>query len=392
MTPEEIKALIEEQAGLVKQLREENDRLIEAGKNTQKEWTEKMQKLQDRLDEIDVKLKRPALERPERDPDRPASKAHQAFMSWCRHGLAGVTPEDRQYLRRGEPGEAKALTTMDETAAGFLASPEITSEIIKGIVEFTPIRGLARVRTTSQRSVKSRKRTGTFAAKWAAETGTKTETTGLTFGVEELPVHELYAMVDVSTAELEDSDFNLEAELAMEATEQFGVAEGKAFAVGTAVGQPEGIITNAAVGLTNSGDASLIKADGVIDLTYAVKQGYASRAAFLMRRATIGAVRKLKDTQNQYLWQMGIMAGQPSMLLGYPIFEAPDLDAIAANAKPIIFGDYRRGYDIVDRRTMTVLRDPFTQAASGKVRFIFTRRVGGQVVVAEAMRIQKVAA
>lgn len=391
MTPEEQKKLFDELNELAGKLRAELKKIEALGGDPLKKTTESIEAIQKRMDEVETKLSRPPVHVAEHGGEKPKSKAHVAIMKWARHGLAGLSPEDMKDLRREDGLEAKALTLQDETQSGFLASPEITNEITKGIIVYAPFRQLARIRTTSQRSVKSRKRTGTFAAAWVGDTGTKTETTGLKYGLEEVPVHELYAMVDVSNADLEDSDFNLESELNMEAAEQFGVAESTAFLTGNAVGKPEGIVTNAAVGITNSGSAAALTADGIIDLVYAPKQGYASRGAFMMRRASMAAVRKLKDGNGQYLWQVGIMAGQPSLLVGYPIYEAPEMDAVGANNKPVVFGDYFRGYDIVDRIQMNILRDPFTQAGSGKTRFIFRRRVGGQVVVAEAMQIQKCA-
>ncbi len=170
------------------------------------------------------------------------------------------------------------------------------------------------------------------------------------------------------------------------------MAEGAAFVTGDAVGKPEGLLVNADVAETNSGDGGAITADGLIDLFHAVKTAYARNGTWLMNRQTLGEVRKLKDSQGQYLWQPGLQAGVPGAILGAPFVEAPDVPDIAANATPVVFGDFRRGYLIVDRVQMSVLRDPFTQATSGNVRFIARRRVGGQVVLAEAIRKQRIAA
>ena len=114
----------------------------------------------------------------------------------------------------------------------------------------------------------------------------------------------------------------------------------------------------------------------------------------MMNRATLGAVRKLQDTTGNYIFQTGFsgQSGLPNTILGHPYVEAPDVADIAASAKPIIFGDYRRGYMIVDRVALSVLRDGFTQAASGNVRFLARRRVGGEVVLAEAMKVLTMAA
>jgi HK97 family phage major capsid protein len=236
-------------------------------------------------------------------------------------------------------------------------------------------------------------RSGTFAAQWVAEQGTRAETTGYTTGQEELPTHEMYALVDISEQLLEDAVFDVEAEMSGEFAEQFAKAEGTAFVSGNAVGKPEGILTNASIGTTNSGNASLLTADGLITLVHAIKSDYARNATFLFNRTTLAAIRKLKDTAGQYVFQPGmqIIAGVPNTILGYPYVETPDMPDVAANAKAVAFGDFRRGYMIVDRVSLAVLRDPFTQATSGNVRYVARRRVGGQVIMAEAIRLQVVA-
>ncbi len=407
VTPAQLSAALEELKGLGAQFKAENDRLLLEGKNTQTQWTEKLQKLGDRIDEIETKFNRPPvpvdqdleaaghviarISKSARAPEfmrkwyaMPATERmarREAFETWCRKDEKGLSPDQQ-----------KLMTIGDDTTGGYLATPETTNEILKGVVEFSPLRSISRVRTTSAKSVKVRKRTGTFAAAWVAEAGTKAESTGLKYGLEEMPVHELYAYVKITNDDLEDSDFNLESELQMEAAEQFGVAEGLAFVSGSGVGKPEGILTNAAVATTNSGHATLLTADGLIDLFYAVKDSYAKNGVWAMKRSSIGSIRKLKDGQGNYLWQPGLAGVAPATLLERPYYEAVDMPAVGAGTKPIAFGDFKRGYYIVDRSQMTVLRDPFSAKNTGTVEFVFRRRVGAQVVVAEAIRTQTISA
>ena len=252
------------------------------------------------------------------------------------------------------------------------------------------MRALARVRQTSNLAVQVPKRTGQFSAVWVAETASRTETTGLTWGMERIPVHEMYALVDTSQQDLDDVEFNLETEIGIEAAEQFGVAEGLAMVSGDGVGKPEGFLTSADVGSTNSGNASALTADGLIDLFYAVKTAYSRRGTWVLNRTTLRDIRKLKDGNGQYLWQPGLASDQPNAILGAPYLELTDMPDVSAGDNPIAFGDFNRAYLIVDRIGMAVLRDPFTQATSGTVRFLLRRRVGGQVVLAEAIRKQTV--
>src|SRR5581483_11176030 len=174
--------------------------------------------------------------------DSAAEKKSAEYKAWdktMRRGHGGLTADERKHVRVGNldmgPSEVKVLTETDDTGGGYLAPPEYVQEIIKGIILYSPVRGLARVRTTSMRSVRVPKRTGTFAAVWVAEIGSRSETTGLTYGLEEIPIHELYALADIANQDLEDSAFDLNAELQMEFSEQFAKAEGAGFVNGTAI-------------------------------------------------------------------------------------------------------------------------------------------------------------
>jgi len=303
-----------------------------------------------------------------------------AFETYCRKGLQSLTDMEK-----------KALTVSNDSTGGYLAPPEYVRELLKTVTEVSPIRSIARLRTTGQRSIQVPKRTAQFAAQWVAESGTRSETTGWNVGLEEIPAHESYALVDISEQDLEDSVFDLEAEMQSEFAEQFAKAEGTAFVSGNAVGKPEGFMTNSDVGEVVSGHASTILADGLISLVHGIKSEYAKNGTFVFNRTTLASVRKLKDTAGQYVFQAGMMltGGVTNTVLGYPYVEATDMPSEGSNTYPVAFGDFRRAYMIVDRVSMAVLRDPFTQATTGNVRYIARRRVGGQVVQAEAIVKQK---
>jgi len=300
------------------------------------------------------------------------------------------------YLRKGEKSlsadEVKALTVSNDSTGGYLAPPEYVQELLKTVTEISPIRSISRVRTTSARSVQIPKRASSFAAQWVAESGTRSETTGYTVGLEQLSAHEHYALVDISEQDLEDSIFNLEQEMQSEFAEQFAKAEGAAFVSGDAVGKPEGLLTNSSVGQAVSGSASALTADGLLTLVHSIKSEYGQNGRFVFNRSTLAAIRKLKDTAGQYVFQAGMSleSGVPNTILGYPYIEASDMPDIASNAFPILFGDFNRAYLIVDRVALAVLRDPFTQATTGNVRYIARRRVGGQVIQPEAIVKHKV--
>jgi len=303
----------------------------------------------------------------------------------------GALSESERKSLDGVAAEMKTLQLAPDTLGGYLAPTEYVREIIKTVVELTPFRAAARIRQTTQKAIQLPRRTGTFSAQWVQETGTKSETTGLTYGMDEIPTHEMYALVDITNQMLEDAAFNMEAEVRAEATEQFAKAEGTAFLSGSGVGRPFGFLNNASIATVNSGAAAALTADGLLLLYYGIKTDYARAALWMLNRSSIGQIRRLKDNDNQYLWAPGLSAGVPNTINGAPYVEAPDMPDVAASAKPVAFGDFRRGYVIVDRIAMEMLRDPYTQATSGAVRMIFRRRVGGQVVLPEAIVLQNIA-
>tara|TARA_R100000655_G_scaffold40580_2_gene76309 strand:- start:9113 stop:10324 length:1212 start_codon:yes stop_codon:yes gene_type:complete len=301
------------------------------------------------------------------------------------------------WLRKGEVDEMekKALYESDDTLGGFYAPSEYVEEIIKTVTEVSPIRSIARVRQTTKRGIEIPKRTGQFSAQWVTETGTRSETTGYTTGMLAIDAHEQYALIDISQAMLEDSAFNLESEMASEFSEQFSKAEGTAFVSGSGVGQPLGFTdSSAGVGSTNSGAGSALTANGLLDLVYAIKSEYLSNSRFVMSRATFAKVLQLEDGEGQKIFHVGLnlVSGAPNTIVGFPYVLATDMPSIASSAKPIAFGDFSRAYTIVDRVNLSVMRDPYSQATSGNIRYVARRRVGGTVVLPEAIRLQNISA
>jgi HK97 family phage major capsid protein len=350
------------------------------------EFNEKMTELNTKMDEIETKLNRP----PTPQPPAPGSdeekaekaKVHKkAFMKYLRKGEKALTPEDY-----------KVLTIQDDTTGGYLATGEMDSEIVRNIVEMSPIRSLARVTTTGKSTTDVPKKTGSITATWGTEIGNIPENTGLTFGLVKSTPNNMNALVKVSLNNLDDSDFNLQSEITIDMSEQFAVAEGTAFTTGDDVEQPEGILTNSSIGEVNSGHASTLLPDGLMALLYSLKEGYLRNANWLMNRSTKLAVRQMKDTTNQYLWKPGIEKGEPGLLLGYPVFGGEDMPNVGAGTYPIVFGDFRRGYRIVDRVGFTIQRLNELYAANSIVGFVGRKRVDGLVVLPEALKKQKVSA
>ncbi|AHG45119.1 capsid protein [Rhizobium leguminosarum bv. trifolii CB782] len=374
------------------------DKFEDANKKATAELLETKKALDDEkkhVDELEEKLNRLSLAGAN-DNVRRAEVKSKANV-WARAvfdasiiGQHSIT-SDQQKALAAVNAEYKALGIANDTTGGYLAPIEYIREIIKGVTDVSPARTLARVRQTASKAITIPKRTGQFAAQWVADQGTKSETDGLRYGMWEIPTHEMYALIDISNQNLEDSAFNMESEINFEATEQFAVAEGAAFVSGNGVGKPLGFL-DASSGLSEnvSGSASTIadadgQANGLLALKYGLKTAYARNATWALNRTTLGSVRRLKTAEKQYLWMPGI-SGQPNTIDGDPYVEVPDMPAEGAGTYPIAYGDFARAYTLVDRIQMEMLRDPYTQATSGNIRFIFRRRLGGQVTLAEAVR------
>lgn len=372
---------------------EEVSAKLQAAEAEKKQRDADAKELRDQVDALELKLKRPGAGG--EDTKRELKAHHDA---WARGVMVSIATGGGMPTNEGQKkafdrvqAEAKALGISNDTTGGYLAPAEYVREIIKGVTEISPVRQLVRVRSTVNKSIMVPKRTGQFAASWVADQGTRSETDGLRYGMLEIPTHEMYALVDISHQNLEDSAFDLEAEIRAETDEQFALAEGTAVVSGNAVGKPEGWMTNADVSNTVSGTAATIadsdgQANGLLTLKHAIKTAYTRNASWALNRTTLGSVRKLKDADKGYIWMPGIALGKPNTIDGDPYVEVPDMPSEGANTYPIAYGDFMRAYTLVDRINMVALRDPYTQATSGNIRFLMYRRVGGQVMLAEAIR------
>lgn len=321
-----------------------------------------------------------ALKRPGAgDADEEAKAEEKAFFSFVRNGVEALEPDER-----------KALIVSDDAKGGFLAPEQFEAQLQKELVEISPIRAASRVTQTTAGRVVWPKRTGRITARWVGETEERPKTEP-TYGQAALDVHEMAAYIDVSNWLLEDSAIDLAAELASDFAEEFGRLEGVAFIDGDGVKKPVGILNDASVPTVANGHATDVSADALIRLMYDLPPTYRNRGSWLLNGSTIAAYRLLKDGNGRFLWQDSIQVGQPATLLGRPVVEAVDMPGIEADATPVIYGDFSVGYRIVDRVGLSVLRDPYSVATEGLVRFHGRRRVGGGVVRPDAFRKLKMA-
>lgn len=324
----------------------------------------------DRIAALETRLNRPTGGQQQEQRNEPAPEV-RAFGTYLRRGSQAMTAD-----------ETRALTVANDASAGYLAPEQYGSEILRDLVEYSPIRRYAKIMQLSAPEVRLPKRLTGTNAQWVSEIEDRPEST-MTFGQVSLTAHEIATYVEISKQLLEDAAYDVEGELRTALAEDFGQKESAAFVSGNGVGKPKGILA-AGTGIQEvvTGAAATLgtaPADLLIDVMSKLPTAYAQNGAWLLNRTVLASIRKLKDAQGAYLWQPSIQVGAPATLLGRPVIEAVDMDNVAAGKFPIVFGDFS-GYRIVDRVGLSILVDPFTRATNGIVRFHARRRVGGDVL------------
>jgi HK97 family phage major capsid protein len=352
--------------------------------------TDKLDRLNGFLDGQKSRLERTALERA-----RPALD-----------GLGGAEPDDYKdtfsaYVKRGEE---KALSIGSNADGGYVVPDETETEIARLLTAVSPIRAIAGVRQVSGAVYKRPISVTGPATGWVGETAARPQTASQTLAELSYPTMELYAMPAATSAFLEDAAVDVGQWIADEVNAAFAAQETTAFVSGDGVNKPTGFLAGAPVaeenwswgqlGYVATGNAGALPAgngsDVLIDLVYALKAGYRQNANWVMNRKTQGALRKLKDADGNYLWQPAASADGRATFMGFPLVEAEDMPDIAADSFSVAFGDFRRGYLIVDRRGVSVLRDPFS--AKPYVLFYTTKRVGGGIADYDAIKLLKFSA
>ncbi len=293
-----------------------------------------------------------------------------------------------------------ALTTQSDPDGGYFVPTEMESTIDRVLGTVSAMRGMARKINISTDEYKKLVNMGGTTSGWVGEEDERANTDGPTIREILINVHEIYAQPLSTQKALDDWAINTESRLADEVATEFAEQEGAAFITGNGVKKPRGILSyntvaNASyawgsLGYVVTGHASSFAssapADALIDLFYSLKQGYRSNASFLTSDAVMGTIRKMKNTEGDYLWAAPT-ADMPATILGKPVYTDDNMNALGLSAFPVAFGDWSRGYLIADRVGIRVLRDPYTQKPY--IKFYTTKRVGGGVVNFEAIKLLK---
>lgn len=305
------------------------------------------------------------------------------------------------YVKRGEE---KSLSVGSGPDGGFLVPSETEVEISRLLGDVSPIRAIAGVRQISSAVFKKPISISGPSVGWVGEADARPQSASQTLAEISYPTMELYAMPAATSAFLEDAAVDVGQWIAQEVNSAFAEQETDAFINGDGVNKPKGFLAEPSVaesawawgslGYVPTGEVGALpsgaESDILIDLVYALKAGYRQNATWVMNRRTQAVIRKLKDADGNYLWQPAVTPGANATFMGFGLTEAEDMPDIAANATPIAFGDFRRGYLIVDRRGVSILRDPFS--AKPHVLFYTTKRVGGGVSDYDAIKLLKFSA
>ncbi len=394
-----------------------------------KEKIEKIEKTLDKYDELDQKRtveliqaknkqveleeKLTALEKlasmtTSKSDTKGISKSIKVFETFLRYGMKagrnGVERKDGLTVQEFQEMQGtKYMRTDIDIQGGTWAPTDITNELInQDMVEISPIRSIARSQMTSLGSVTIRTKTSHSNAASTGEGAAYTESQMGT-GQKEIKVNKNTADVQFSIEMLQDSSFNLMQQITDDVREQLAYREGQQFVKGLGIGNNEayGFLTNPGTGVGQSGietfltNTSTLTSDDLLLLDGQLKSQY--NPVYVFNRKVKAFIRTMKGTDGQYYWPNIFAAGAPTTIDSIPFVVAndmPDLldingDPIPGNI-PVALGDFYKGYRIVDHASLYVVRDDFTSAAQGLINIFFTARVGGDIVVPEAIVLLRV--
>ncbi|PCI88971.1 MAG: phage major capsid protein [Hyphomicrobiales bacterium] len=347
---------------------------------------------QSKIDLLSQKAKRPILGG-EMLSGFEDGEAKAAFNAYMRQGMSQI-----------ETIEGKAYSLVSGNDGGYFVPEQIESNILDNMKLASPIRDIAGIQQVTSAIYKKPFAINEFASGWVGDADARPQTNGA--DLEELvyPTMELYAMPAASASLLEDSAVNLEEWIAAEIEAAFIDQETEAFVNGDGVNKPKGFldVPTAAEASWSWGNLGYIEtgADGafaasdasdcLLDLIYSLKARYRMNGNWVMNRKTQAEIRKLKDADGNYMWRPAEVVNGKASLLNYSIAEVEQMPDMAADSMSLAFGDFGRGYLIVDRRGISILRDPYS--AKPYLLFYTTKRVGGGVHDFNAIKLLKFAA
>lgn len=258
--------------------------------------------------------------KPKRPRETPEYEA--AFRSYLAVGLRNISPE-----------ELRALQADSDTAGGYIVTPQqFIATLIKAVDDAVAVRQFA-----TKFAVPKAESIGAPVLKddpadpeWTSEIKTGSEDATMDFAKRELHPHPLALRIKVSNKLVQQSALDVDAVIRDRLAYKTAIVHEKAFLTGSGANQPLGLFTTSAQGISTARDVSTgntttaIGADNLIEMVYTLKGQYLGRPStrWIFHRLAIKQIRKLKDKNDQYLWQPGLVAGQPDTILGIPIINS----------------------------------------------------------------------
>ncbi|WP_370620142.1 phage major capsid protein [Citrobacter meridianamericanus] len=376
--------------------KEKNDKRLEAVEQEKGKLAGEVETLNGKLSELD-ELKS-ALEEELKQVKRPAGGPQSKAASEHKTAFIG-------FMRKGKDDglrelERKALQVGVDEDGGYAVPEELDRTILNLLKDEVVMRQEATTITVGGANYKKLVNLGGTASGWVGETDSRPETDASKLGQIEPFMGEIYGNPQATQTMLDDAFFNVEDWINSELAIEFAEQEEIAFTSGNGTKKPKGFLAYAstldpdktrAFGTLQhilSGAAAGVTADAIIKLVYTLRKVHRNGAKFMMNNNSLFAIRILKDSEGNYLWRPGLELGQPSSLAGYGVAENEQMPDIAADAKAIAFGNFRRGYTIVDRIGTRILRDPYTKKPF--VGFYTTKRTGGMLVDSQAIKLLQI--
>lgn len=310
------------------------------------------------------------------------------------------------HVRTGEPMLAgKSMSGAVAADGGHAVPTEISNIVRDQLLDLSPMRRVARVEQATSPDYRINVGVRGTASGWVSELAARPVTASPQLAQVTVPMGELYSNVKVSQHLIDDANFAVGEYVLSHVADEFALQEGGAFIAGDGSDKPEGFLNRSQSTLgdtsrtfgelqytptgVSGGFAASDPQDVLVETVYSLRPSYrqGDGVAWLMNSSSASVIRKFKDNEGRFIWQDSLRAGEPSRLLGYPVEIFEDMPVIGADSVSVAFGNWRRGYSIVDRIGMRVLRDPFTD--KGNVLFYVTKRVGGSVTDSDAIKLLK---
>lgn len=292
-----------------------------------------------------------------------------------------------KYLRYGPNAlmgdESRALQEGTNSEGGFLTETILERRLVETLKQVNIMRQLATViQTSSDRNIPVESTVGT--ASWTAEEAAYSESDSA-FTQVSLSAYKVGTIMKISDELMQDSVFNMSDYIGRNFGRRIGELEEAAFVAGDGSSKPTGATSGASAGVTAAA-VGAVTSNEILDLAYSLKRQYRRNGAWLFHDSTIKAIRQLKDSNGQYLWQPALTAGEPDTLAGRPVWASYDMPEMATGNIAGLFGDFAMGYIIADRGATSFLRLNELYAANGQVAIRASRRVDGKVVLSEAIK------